>query len=179
MNNHLVTFLQQTDRPLSTMKILLHALVGYLAVTALPFHPFAFASESPLAIIDYDGYVNTTQKHSDSALMRRASDDIIEERQAAAYTIPGTLAVIALIGATYFALRWIHDDDPVRGNDVEFLAEHFDLKSSARNVRRSHKTLSPTLFHTIQHSTGLFATPPIPSILMELRARTGVTPTTN
>ena len=34
------------------MKIL-HALVGYLAVTTLPFHPFAFAS--PLAAsIDYD-----------------------------------------------------------------------------------------------------------------------------
>ena len=37
------------------------------------------------------------------------------------------------------------------------------------------KVLSPTPFRSIQHSTGLFATPLIPSILMELKARTGVT----
>jgi len=91
------------------MKIL-HALVGYLAATALPLHPFAFASL--LAAIDNDGYVNTQewqyhtgidgalmnhflgnimeacqtvtiQKHtgSDNALEKPASGDIIEARQ--------------------------------------------------------------------------------------------------
>ena len=52
------------------MKIL-HGVVGYLAVTALPFHPFAFAT--PLAAINYDGYVDTTsttQNHNDGTLMK-------------------------------------------------------------------------------------------------------------
>ena len=105
------------------MKIL-HALVGYLAITAMPFHSFAFAS--PLGIISYDGYVNTTQKHSDSALMRRAFGGIVEERQITVPIIPVALVVIDLVGTIFLALYWIHGDDPVRGNVVEFLAEHFD-----------------------------------------------------
>ena len=59
------------------MKIL-HTLVGYLAVTALPFHSFA----SPLAAIDYDGYVDTTKlKHTDSALMKHIFGNVLETCQ--------------------------------------------------------------------------------------------------
>ena len=125
------------------MKIL-HALLGYLAVTALPFHAFAY----PLAAIDYDGYVNTTQKHidgalmkhvlgnivetcqtvtaqnhGDSALMKRVTGDIIETRQ---LLIPEDLIIITLVATILIAVFWIDSDDPVRGNDVEFLVEHFD-----------------------------------------------------
>ena len=61
------------------MKIL-HALVGYLAVTTLPFHPFVFAF--PLASIDYDsdGYVNlnTLQNHIDGALVKHVLGSIEE-----------------------------------------------------------------------------------------------------
>ena len=66
------------------MKIL-HALVGYLAVTSLSFHPFAFAS--PLAAIDYDGYVNlnTTQNPIDGALMKHLLDNIVGACQTVAY----------------------------------------------------------------------------------------------
>ena len=103
------------------MKVV-HALVGYLAVTALPFHRFAFAS--PLAAIYYDGYVNTTQNHTDSALMKRVPGDIIEARQVE--FIPEALAVTALIVGVYVSLLWIHEDDPVRGNDVKFIEEPFD-----------------------------------------------------
>ena len=63
------------------MKIL-HTLVGYLAVTALPFHPFAFAF--PLTAIDhYDGYVDSTTepKHIDSALMNQLLGDVLETCQ--------------------------------------------------------------------------------------------------
>ena len=138
------------------MKIL-HALVGYLAVTALPFHPFAFASP----VIDNDGYVTvditqnpidgalmkhvlgsiletcqtvtyhsglyvntTTQNHSDSALMKRVPGDIIEERQLAA--VPPVLIIIAIVAFIVLNIFWIKSDDPVRGNDVNFLVEHFD-----------------------------------------------------
>ena len=139
------------------MKIL-HALVGYLAVTAMPFHPFAFASP---ATIDYDGYVkttqnhiddgalikhvldtcqsityhsdyvNTTQTHTDSPVMKRvpASGDIqlevIEARQAVVI-IPPVVAIISLIAIVTLSIIWIKDDNPVRGNDVEFLVERFD-----------------------------------------------------
>ena len=129
------------------MKIL-HALVGYLAVTALPFHPFAFAS--PLAI-DYDGYVNSTQNridsalmkhvlgsiietcqtvtqatqnHKDSALMKRVHGDIIEARFGPEI-VPPVLVVIAIVAAITLSIVWIESDDPVRGNDVEFFVEHF------------------------------------------------------
>ena len=57
---------------------ILHALVGYLAVTTLPFHPFAFASPTT---IDYDGYVNTTQNPIDDALMKHALGNIMETCQ--------------------------------------------------------------------------------------------------
>ena len=62
------------------MKIL-HTLVGYLAVIALPLHLFAFAS--PLAAIDYDGYVDTTQNHidSDGTLMKHVLGTIVETCQ--------------------------------------------------------------------------------------------------
>ena len=139
------------------MKIL-NAIVGYLAVTSLPFqcfHPFAFAS--PLAAIDYDGYVditqnpvdgalmkqflgnivetcqtvtshsgyvNTTQNHSDSALMKRVPGDIIEARWAE--LAPAALVVIGIVVAVTLLIVWAEDDDPVRGNNAEFLVEHFD-----------------------------------------------------
>ena len=143
------------------MKIL-HALVGYLAATALPFCPFAFAY--PLAAIDYDGYVNTTQNnidgalmkhllgsivetcqtvttknHSDIALMKRVPGDIIEARQLSAPAVVLIISIVVVIGLSVY---WISGDDPVRGNDVEFLVDHFDYKSSARNVRRLLKLLS-------------------------------------
>ena len=120
---------------------ILHALVGYLAVTALPFLAFA----SPLAAIDYDGYVNTTHNHArmkqalgsivetseqnqkDSALMKRApaSDDIIEARQVA-IGIPVVGAITLIVIGAIATLVWIESDEPVRGDDVEFLVEHFD-----------------------------------------------------
>ena len=108
------------------MKIL-HALVGYLAVTSLPFHPFTFAF--PLAAIDdYDGYVNsTTSNHSDRALMKRVPGDIIEARQAAVI-VPPVLIIVAIIAEVVLGIVWVEGDNPVRlgGNDVEFLVELFD-----------------------------------------------------
>ena len=130
------------------MKIL-HALVGYFAVTALPFHLFAFAS--PLAAIDYDGYVNTTQNNIDGALMKHAlgnivescqtvttqnykdSDiikrlpgDIIEARQVAAGVVITAVLVIEIVVNVVIILEWISDNSHVRGKDVESLVEHFD-----------------------------------------------------
>ena len=137
-------------RPLtgSAMKIL-HALVGYLTVTgpSLPFHPLAFAS--PLAAIDYDGYVNTTQNHIDdalmkhvlgtivetcqtittqnhkdhSALMKRAPGDIIEARQ---WETPAVIAVAVLIADVFLGIIWIEEDDAVRGNAVLYFVDYFD-----------------------------------------------------
>ena len=60
------------------MKIL-DAFVAYLAVTALPLHPFAFAS--PLATIDYDGYVNATRSHIGGALMETVLGNMLETCQ--------------------------------------------------------------------------------------------------
>ena len=130
------------------MKIL-HALVSYFAVTALPFHSFAFAS--PLAAIDYDGYVNTTQNNVDGALMKHAlgnivvtcqtvttqnykdraiikclPGDVIEARQVAAAVVITAILVIEIVVNVVFVLKWVSDDNQVRGNDVEFLVEHFD-----------------------------------------------------
>ena len=131
------------------MKIL-HALVGYLTLTALPFHPFAFAS--PLAAIDYDGYVNTTQNHIDDALMKqvlgtiaetcqtvttqnhednalikRVPSDIIEARQTLGVGIPVVGTITLIVIGIIATVVWIETDEPVRGNDVVgFLAEHFD-----------------------------------------------------
>ena len=140
------------------MKIL-HALVGYLAITALPFHPFAFAS--PLAAIDYDGYVNTstTQNLIDSASMKHFLDSIVGACHTVAYhgdyvnttqnhrdsdsalmkrvpqagdislilplLVPGALAVAALVVVAALGVVWVAEDNPVRGNDMEFLVEHF------------------------------------------------------
>ena len=129
------------------MKIL-HALVGYLAIIALPFHQFAFAS--PLAAIDYDGYVDTTQIHIDGALMKqvlgtivetcqtvtmqnhkegtfmkRVPGDIIEKRQVP-LAIPVVGFILFIVADVVLSVVWIADDDPVRGNHVEFLVEHFD-----------------------------------------------------
>ena len=130
------------------MKIL-HALVAHLAVYALPFQPFAFAS--PLAAIDYEGCVNTTQNHidgavmkhvlgstvetcqtvtmqnhKDSALIKPVPGDIIEARQGED-AIPIAFIIIGIAVEVSFILDWIADDNMVSGNDVlEFLVEHFD-----------------------------------------------------
>ena len=135
------------------MKIL-HALVGYLAVTALPFNSFAFTS--PLAAIEYDhndGYVNisaqnqidnalmkhvlgsvvetcqtvSTQYYADSALMR-VPGDIVKARQAeeALAFAPKILIVFTIVALVSLSIVWIESDDPVRGIDIEFLVEHFD-----------------------------------------------------
>ena len=103
------------------MKIL-YALVGYLAVTVLPF---AFASPLPVAAIDYDGYVNTTQHHSDSSLMKRVPGNIIKARQWVAVA-PVFLAIDAIIAAVTLSVVWVESDEPVRGNDLEFLVEYVD-----------------------------------------------------
>ena len=126
------------------MKIL-HALVGYLAITVLPFQPLAFAS--PLATIDNDGYVNkthidgalikhvldsivetcqtvTTQNLTGYDLMKRIPGDIIEARQAE--ILPAIAAITAIITTIAIGVLWIENDVPVRGNYVEFLVEHFD-----------------------------------------------------
>ena len=194
---------------------MLHALVGYLAVTTLPFHPFAFAF--PLASIDYDsadGFVNlnstlqnhidgallkhvlvsieetcktvTTQNHSDtSGLMNpvpASGDIIVEARQdvpiAGEAVMPPIFIISGILLAVAISLEWIAYDNPVRCS-VEPLVQHFVLKFSARNVRRLLEILSSITIRSIQNLTGLFATLPTPSILMELRARTGVTLITN
>ena len=122
--------------------MILHALIGYLTVTALPFTPFAFAS--PLAAIEFDGWVNTTQNyvdgalmkhvlgnivgtcqtvttqnHKDSALVKRLPGDIIEARQAE-YAIPVVVVIEIMVDVTVI-FATIADSNKVRGNDVEFL----------------------------------------------------------
>ena len=122
------------------MKVL-HALVGYLAVTALPFHPFAFAS--------HDGYVNTTQNHidgalmkqvlggiietcqtitiqnhEDNALMKRVHGDIIEARQGE-IIVPIAFIVTVIVTGIILKLLW-YDENPVGGYFVEFPVEHSD-----------------------------------------------------
>ena len=125
---------------------ILHALVSYLAVIALPFHPFALAFQ--LAAIDYDGYVNTTQNHIDGAFMKQALGTIVETCQTVttqnhkdgtlmkrvpgdiikARQWPGTpgvvlipvsiLTVVAIVLGVTVGLIWITEDDQVRGNDI-------------------------------------------------------------
>ena len=122
------------------MKIL-HALVSYLAVTALPLQVLAFASH--LVAIEYDGYVDTTQNHidgalmkqvlgtivercqtittqnnKDSALMKRVAGDIIDSRQLPV-AVPVVALILLILTDVIFGIVWIADDDPVRGNDVE------------------------------------------------------------
>ena len=108
-----------TSSPLSTMRIF-HALLGYLAVTALPFHLFAY----PLAIIDYDGYVNTTQTHGDSPLMKRVLPGDTIDSEARQLGLPEFGAIFAVVAASVIAVAWLLADNPVRGRDVEFLVEH-------------------------------------------------------
>ena len=108
----------------------LHALVGYLAATALPFHPFALASP---AATDHDGYVNTvttaTQNREDIAHMKRVHDhgDIIEARQGE-IAIPIVGIVVLIVGGIILKLVWDDNDNHVRGNNVEFLIGHSDQK---------------------------------------------------
>ena len=125
------------------MKILiLHSLVYYLVVTALPFHLFAFAS--PLTAFDNDGYVTaaqlenhididlmnhflgnitetcqtgTTRNHSDTAVIKRAPGDIIEGRQVEGAVVDA-LIVISIVTVVTLSILWIVDDNAVRGNDV-------------------------------------------------------------
>ena len=102
------------------MKILHALLVGHLAVTALPFHWHSFAFASPLAVIDYDGYVNATrlENHNDSAFMKRVPGNIIETRQV--QFIPEAVIVYAIVLDIVVTILWISNDDPVRSklNDV-------------------------------------------------------------
>ena len=120
-----------------------HALLGYLAVTALPFYPFKFAiaPASPLASINYDGYANEThiddalikqvivetcetvtkQKRSDSAIINHVSGDIIEARQEGPPSVPTPLIIGLMITTVAIGISWNLEDNPVRGNDVEFL----------------------------------------------------------
>jgi hypothetical protein len=134
------------------MKIL-HALVGYLAVTvtSLPPHPFAFAS--PLSAIHYDGYMNTTQYHIDGALMKHVLGSIVETCQTVTYhsdsaltkrlpgdikearqeppipVIPVQFLIAAIIVTVIIGVIWIGEDDPVSGNnDVEFLIRELSFK---------------------------------------------------
>ena len=128
------------------MKILhASALVGYLAVTTLPYYPFGFAL--PIAAIDYNGYVNTgtqnqidgafimkhvlgshvetcqtitTQNHSGNALMKRVSGDIIEARQ---LEVVEVVIILEIASTVALSVLWIAQDDPVRA-DVEVLVDH-------------------------------------------------------
>ena len=128
------------------MKIL-HTLVGYLAVTALPFHPFAFASPQALAAIDYDGYVSmdTAQNHIDDALIKHVLGTIVETCQTVtaqnysdtsvfkkrvvpqagdiieARQLPAPVVgiIILTVATVFIAVAWIGTDDPVRGSGVE------------------------------------------------------------
>ena len=113
----MVTIIQQAD--LGTMKIL-HALVGYLAVAALPFSPFAFAH--PLAAIDFDGYLNTTQNLIDGALRNHISGDIIEARQFE--IIVDVVIIVDIVALVFTTLIWTASDNDVRANI--FLVDHFD-----------------------------------------------------
>jgi hypothetical protein len=108
------------------MKIL-HTLVGYLAITALSFHPFAFASPLAATSNNSDGYVDTSQNHIDSALMtssalmkRVPGDTIIEARQVEV-VLPAVVIIYAIITEVFLIILWISGDDPVRGNDRGFL----------------------------------------------------------
>ena len=104
------------------MKIL-HALVGYLTATALPFFPFALAHPLAASSIDYNGSVNPSKNHIDGALMKRVPGDIIEARQVEILDIA---LVFVIVTAVLIDIKWITEDKPVRGNEVEFLVDHFD-----------------------------------------------------
>ena len=130
---------------------MLQALVGYLAVTALPFYPFAFAA-SQLESINYDGYANNLETHIDGALMKQVigsivescqtittpkhsdgtfkfmkhhdvSGDILEARQEVDPS-PTPIIIGVIIIVVILGIIWIVDDNSVRGKDVEILVEH-------------------------------------------------------
>ena len=69
----------------------------------------------------------TTQKHDDSTIMKRhdVSGDMMEARQELP-PIPNPIFIGLLVTAVIVGIVWIVQDDPVRGNDVEFLVEQFD-----------------------------------------------------
>ena len=107
------------------MKILFRALVCHsilaqLALTALPlvFYPRRFAFAYPLAPID--GYVDTTQSQSDSALIKRVPGDIVEARQAEVLVPIGPIIILTVV-EVMITIDYISEDNPVRGNDAEFL----------------------------------------------------------
>ena len=113
------------------MKILFRALVCHsilaqLALTALPlpvvFHPRPFAFAYPLApnIDYYDGCVDTTQSQSDSALIKRVPGDIVEARQAEVLVPIGPIIILTVV-EVMLTIDYISEDNPVRGNDAEFL----------------------------------------------------------
>jgi hypothetical protein len=111
------------SRPLSAMKIL-HALVGYLTVTALPFSLFAFAH--PLAAsIDHDGFVNTRQIQNDGDLMKRKPGHIIEARQLPV-VVPVILIVVGIVTLVTTSLDLVREVKQVRSNEEEFLVDYFD-----------------------------------------------------
>ena len=102
----------------------LHVLISYLAalaVAALPFHPFAFASQ--LAAIDYDGYVDTAHNHrvNNSTLMKRVPGDIILETRQAVLLLVVPVVVIGIVVDVALIVSQFSDDNTVRGNDVNFL----------------------------------------------------------
>jgi hypothetical protein len=95
-----------------------------LTVTALPFSRFAFAH--PLAAsIDHDGFVNTMQNLNDGDLMKRVPGDIIEARQAP-LAIVDVLMVIDIVAIVCLSVRIISEEGSVRGNEEEFLVDHFN-----------------------------------------------------
>jgi hypothetical protein len=97
---------------------MLHALVAYLAVIT----PFAFAH--PLAAsIDHDGFVNTRQNRNDGDLEKRVPGDIIEARQ---LVVVDALLVIDLVAIVGVSILLVEEEDAVRGNEEEFLVDHFD-----------------------------------------------------
>jgi hypothetical protein len=104
------------------MKIL-HALVGYLTVTAQPFSPFAFSH--PLAA-GIDGFVNTRQNQNDGGLMKGVAGDImtIEAREPATVDVLLILFVVGMISVSIIDDSNLKDG-PVRGNEESSL-DHFD-----------------------------------------------------
>jgi hypothetical protein len=73
------------------------------------FHAGLFAFAYPLAAIDYyDGYVDTTQSHSDNALIKRVSGDITE------VLAPVLPIILIIVGEVALTEIYISQDNPVR-----------------------------------------------------------------
>ena len=100
----------------------------------------------------------TMQNFKDCALMKRVPGGIIDTRQLRV-AVPVVGFILFILAEVVFTVVWITDDDPVRGNDVEFrvLVEHFD--SSAGNFRRLLLILLARSNRSIRITTGLFAAP--------------------